>query len=70
MCVFILCPTSFYGDLLAFLEVWSVLLSFRSCSVGLVPYSDEFFMYLWEAGDLPILLLHHLLLSYNASLTL
>ena len=43
---FILCPTLFWGDHLALLEVWGLLL-FRSCSVGVVPRSDEFLMYLW-----------------------
>ena len=30
------------------------------CSVGVVPHVDVFLMYLWEEGDLHILLLCHL----------
>ena len=44
---FIFGPTSFQGDWLAFLEIWGPLLTIRSCSVGVVPYSDEFLKYLW-----------------------
>ena len=46
--VFIFCPTSFCGDLFAFLEIWGHLLAFR-CSVRVVPYADECWMYLWES---------------------
>ena len=33
------------------LEVWSLLLSPRGAFVGVVPYIDEFFMYLWGGGQ-------------------
>ena len=59
--VFIFCPSSFSGDWLSFLEVWGILLLLRSCSVGVVPHSNEFFMYFLDAGDLAILLFCYLL---------
>ena len=37
-----------------------LLLLPRGCFVGVVPYLDEFLMYLGGAGDLHISLLHHL----------
>ena len=30
------------------LEAWDLLLSPRGCFVGVVPYLDEFLMYLWR----------------------
>ena len=36
---------SFWGDWLAFLEVWGLLPVFR-CSVGVAPHADEFLIYL------------------------
>ena len=32
----------------------------RRCSVGVAPHANIFWMYLWVAGDLHVLLFHHL----------
>ena len=55
-----LCPTLFWGDWLAFSEVWGFLPGFRRFSVRTVPQSDIVLMYLWGGSWSPILLLHHL----------
>ena len=47
---FIFCPTSFWGDWLALLEVCGPLLVFRRCSVAVVPHADEFLMGLQGYG--------------------
>ena len=39
----------------SFLEAWELLLSFKSCSVEVVPYSDEFLMCLWGGRWSPCL---------------
>ena len=53
-------PTQVHGDFLAFWEVSGLLPAFSRCSVGVVPHVDVFLMYLWEEGDLHVLLLRHL----------
>ena len=40
-------------DLISFFEGWSLLLSFRGCSVGAGPYFDELLMYLWGGRRSP-----------------
>ena len=35
--IFLFCPTSFWGDWLAFLEIWGLLAVFWRCSKGAVP---------------------------------
>ena len=49
---------SFWGDWLAFLEVWGLLPAFR-CSVGVAPHADEFLIYLlarsWSPHLIPLL---------------
>ena len=53
---FSFCPTQVCGEFFAFWEVWGLLPAFSRCSVGVVPHIDVFLMYLWEEGDLHILL--------------
>ena len=57
---FFFCPTQVRGEFLAFWEVWGLLPAFNRCSVGVVPHVDVFLMYLWEEGDLHVLLFCHL----------
>ena len=45
--IFIFCPTSFWGDWLAFLEVWGLLPAFRRCSVWVVSCAHVFLIHLW-----------------------
>ena len=47
LCLYLLPYLIRRRSLYLFLEVWGLLLLFRSCSVGVVPHSDEFLMYLW-----------------------
>ena len=39
--VFILCPTSFQGDWLPSLDIWSPPPAFTSCSLGVTPHADD-----------------------------
>ena len=55
---FIFSPASFWGDWLLFLEVWHLLPVFRRCSVGVFDDICGF------EGDLPILVLRHLVSLY------
>ena len=51
--VSILSPTSFQEVSPAPLESWGLLLSPRGCLVGVVPYLNEFLMYLWGGWQPP-----------------
>ena len=61
---FIFCPTSFWRDWAAFLDVWCPPPAFRSCFVELVPHSNDRLMNLFGGGGgesgLPLLSLRHL----------
>ena len=46
------CSIPFCGHLLAFLEVWGLLLVFSRCSVGVGPH-EKYFMYLWGRRGSP-----------------
>ena len=58
------------GSLAWPLEAWGLLLLPRSCFVGVVPYLDVFWCICVVSGNLPILLICHLLLLSNNILSL
>ena len=47
------------------LPFWSFLLSFRSYCVGVVPYFDEFLMYLWGGRQSPPVATHSSVLAWR-----
>ena len=59
-CIFIFCPTSFWGYWIVILEVWYLLLAFRRCSVDIFQVQRYFWYICGEEGDLPFLFFHYL----------